>query len=118
MIQYAINYYIDFVLPQKKYAKIDESNKKIFEDLYSYLSNTNSNISSEEIQTEIYNIGKKHFPSNLRDFFKTVYQVLLGQNEGPRLGSFVKLFGIKETCELIKMSLDGKNIDTKEKDFN
>ena len=118
LIQYAINYYIDFVLPQKKYAKIDENNKKIFEDLYSYLSNTNSNISSEEIQTEIYNIGKKHFHSNLRDFFKTVYQVLLGQNEGPRLGSFVKLFGIKETCELIKMSLDGKNIDTKEKDFN
>ena len=42
---------------------------------------------------------------NLRDYFKLVYQVLLGQEEGPRLGSFIKLYGIKKTCKLLEDAL-------------
>ena len=58
--------------------------------------------SAEEIQTEIYEIGKKHEFANLRDFFKLLYQVILGQEQGPRLGSFIKLYGINKTYELIE----------------
>ena len=57
-------------------------------------------LSSEEIQTQIYEIGKKYNFVNLRDYFKLVYQVLLGQEKGPRLGSFIKLYGIKKNTEL------------------
>ena len=109
-IDYAINYYIDFVLPYKKYLKIDDTNKKIFEDLYQLLKNIDKNSTSEEIQTEIYEIGKKHNFLNLRDFFKLVYQVLLGQNQGPRLGSFIKVFGIDKTCDLLNTILTEQDV--------
>ena len=101
LIQYAINYYNDFVLPNKKYLKIDSSNKSVFEDLRELLLKIDANSSSEVIQTEIYEIGKKNNFDNLRDFFKLVYQVLLGQEQGPRLGSFIKLYGIDQTIALI-----------------
>ena len=52
------------------------------------------------IQTEIYEIGKKNNFENLRDFFKLIYQVLLGQEQGPRLGSFIKLYGINKTIRI------------------
>ena len=71
------------------------------EELKELLINTNEEATSELIQTEIYEIGKKHNFENLRDFFKLIYQVLLGQEQGPRLGSFIKLFGIKKTINLI-----------------
>ena len=45
---------------------------------------------------------KKHKFDNLRDFFKYIYQVLLGQEQGPRLGSFIKLYGIDETINSLK----------------
>ena len=48
--------------------------------------------SAEDIQTLLYEVEKHNF-ENLKDFFKLVYQVLLGQDQGPRLGSFIKLFG-------------------------
>jgi lysyl-tRNA synthetase class 1 len=60
-----------------------------------------SDSSAEFIQTEIYEIGKLHKFENLRDFFKLIYQVLLGQEQGPRLGSFIKLYGIEKTIKLI-----------------
>ena len=109
-IGYAINYYIDFVLPSKKYLKIDNKSKKIFEDLYQLLRKINKESTSEQIQTEIYELGKKHNFANLRDFFKLIYQVLLGQNQGPRLGSFIKVFGIDKTCDLLNKILTGQDV--------
>ena len=105
LIQYAINYYTDFVLPKKEYLKIDNHNKQIFEDIYNLLQNTNPSETSEEIQTKIYEIGKKHNFQNLRDFFKLVYKVLLGQEQGPRLGSFFKLYGLKKILKLLEIKL-------------
>ena len=67
------------------------------------------NTSSEEIQTLLYEVGKKHEFENLKDFFKLVYQVLLGQEQGPRLGSFIKLYGVEETIKIIDQKL--KNIN-------
>ena len=105
LIDYAINYFNDFVLPNKKYLKIEDNHRLIFEDIKSLLMQTNKDSSSEMIQTEIYEIGKKHNFDNLRDFFKLIYSVLLGQEQGPRLGSFIKLYGIDKTLELIEDKL-------------
>jgi len=105
LIQYAINYYIDFIQPNKKYIKINSENKGLFEDILGLLKTIDTELSSEEIQTQIYEIGKKHNFVNLRDYFRLVYQVLLGQEEGPRLGSFIKLYGIKKTCKLLEDAL-------------
>ena len=102
LIQFAINYYIDFVMPNKKYVVIDEKNRLVFEDILSLLKTVDITSTSEEIQTQIYEIGKNHNFANLRNYFKLVYQVLLGQEQGPRLGSFIKLYGIKKTCDLLE----------------
>ena len=107
LIEYALNYYNDFILPNKKYLKIDSENKIIFEDILTVLNyNIKHSSTAEEIQTLLYEVGKKHKFANLMEFFKLVYQVLLGQEKGPRLGSFIKLYGIKETIELINKKME------------
>ena len=107
LIDYAINYYTDFVLPNKKYLNIDENNRMIFEEILDILkSKVSDSNTAEEIQTLLYEVGKKHQFENLKDFFKLVYQVMLGQEQGPRLGSFFKLFGLRETIDYLKKLID------------
>ncbi len=56
----------------------------------------------EEIQTIVYSAGKENgYEKNLRDWFKLIYQVLFGEEDGPRMGFFVSFFGLKETIDLI-----------------
>ena len=57
----------------------------------------------EEIQTKIYSVGKENgYKDNLRDWFKLIYEVVFGEENGPRMGYFVSFFGLKETIELMK----------------
>ena len=89
---------------------IDDSNKLVFKNIRDVLKNKiNENTSAEEIQTLLYEVGKKNEFQNLKEFFKLVYQVLLGQEQGPRLGSFIKLYGVDETIKIIDQKL--KSID-------
>ncbi len=107
LIDFALNYYNDFILPRKNFKKIDKDNQEIFLDIINVLENDiSSQNSAEDIQTQLYEVGKKYNFENLKDFFKLVYQVILGQDQGPRLGSFIKLFGIKETIDYIKNLMD------------
>jgi len=109
-IDYAINYYTDFVLPNKKYLEVSNDNKIIFEEILTILkTQITEKDSAEEIQTLLYEVGKKYQFSNLKDFFKLVYQVLLGQEQGPRLGSFIKLYGINQTIKIIEQKLENVN---------
>ena len=79
--------------------------KLLLEQIIVMLSGLNGSESGEEIQNKIYAIGTEAEYENLRDFFKELYQILLGQTQGPRLGSFFKLYGIKETIKLIESKL-------------
>ena len=63
----------------------------------------NNDCSSETI---VYDIGKEAEYENLRDWFMALYQILLGQEQGPRFGSFVALYGIDKTCELINKAIN------------
>ena len=60
---------------------------------------------AEIIQTEIYQIGKDYEFENLRDWFKLIYQVLFGKDDGPRFGTFVAIYGIEKTIKLIESRL-------------
>ncbi len=62
----------------------------------------------EALQTIVYEIGKTHRFEPLRDWFKAIYEVLLGQSQGPRFGSFIELFGVAETRVLIADALAGR----------
>lgn len=101
MTGYAINYYNDFVKSTKKYLTPDDNHKKLLSQIKDMLKSSPKDISGEEIQNRIYTIGTNAGYENLRDFFKELYEILLGQTQGPRLGSFIKLFGIDETIKLI-----------------
>ena len=100
---YAINYFKDKVEPNKNFKKPNNNEKKALNNLLLKLESINQNLKPEEIQTIIYSVGKENgYEKNLRDWFKLVYQVLFGEENGPRMGFFVSFFGLKETINLIK----------------
>jgi len=102
LIDGVINYYNDITKSSVSYKKPSAEELKIFEDLIKRLSAMTGAHSAEEIQTEIYQIGKDYNFTNLRDWFSLIYQVLFGKTEGPRFGSFVAIYGIDRTIQLIK----------------
>ena len=63
---------------------------------------------SDDIQKLVFLIGKENEYENLRDWFKSLYEILLGQSNGPRMGSFISLYGISETIDLIQNAVNGK----------
>ena len=66
---------------------------------------------AETVQSVIYAIGKEHCFDPLRDWFKAIYEVAMGQTQGPRFGSFAALFGCQETAVLIRRALDGAFVE-------
>ena len=103
LVEFSIQYYKDFIEPNKKYKKPNDDEKKILKELIEVLEEFNSKATSEEIQSEIYELGKKN-KYELKDWFLFLYEILLGQKNGPRLGSFILLLSIKETIKLIEDS--------------
>ena len=100
---YAINYFKDKVEPNKKFKKPSSNEKKALENLVSKLSDIKQNLKPEEIQTIFYATGKENgYEKNLRDWFKLIYEVVFGEENGPRMGYFVSFFCLKETIELIQ----------------
>jgi lysyl-tRNA synthetase class 1 len=68
-------------------------------------------LTAEDIQTQVYEVGKRHqcFGA-LREWFTALYQILLGQDSGPRLGSFIALYGISETVALLDRAIAGEEL--------
>ncbi|MGD9538040.1 MAG: lysine--tRNA ligase [Alphaproteobacteria bacterium] len=108
LVGYAINYYRDFVKPAKRYRTPDDNERAALEDLAAALAALPADADAETIQDEVYEAGKRHRFANLRDWFKALYEVLLGQSEGPRMGSFIALYGLDETIALIRQALAGE----------
>ena len=66
---------------------------------------------AEFIQNEVYEAGKRHFAkAELRQWFKTLYEVLLGSEQGPRMGAFIKLYGRDNVVKLIERALAGEDL--------
>ncbi|HVI90283.1 MAG TPA: lysine--tRNA ligase, partial [Dongiaceae bacterium] len=110
LVGYAINYYRDHVKPSKQYRAPDATERAALEELLAYLDKVPDGTSAEDLQEEVYEIGKRHPFKELRDWFKSLYAVLLGQDQGPRFGSFIALYGRKETADLIRRVLAGENL--------
>jgi lysyl-tRNA synthetase class 1 len=96
------------VKPTKKYRAPDEMERKALEELLAGLEAAPADASAEDLQNIVYEVGKKHPFPELRAWFKTLYEVLLGQETGPRMGTFIALYGKKETATLIRQALAGK----------
>jgi len=105
---YAINYYEDFVKPSKRFRAPDAKERAAMQDLAGRLRALPAGADAEAIQNEVFEVGKQAGFEPLRAWFSALYEVLLGQSQGPRFGSFVAIFGIERTIALIERALAGE----------
>jgi len=102
LVEYALKYFEDIVKPNKKYRKPNDKEKKALQDLVRRLKECKEQMDPEAIQTIVYSVGKDNgYEKNLREWFKVIYEIIFGDQDGPRMGFFISFFGIKESIELI-----------------
>ena len=104
LVNKAIVYYQDFIKPTKLFRTPDEKEKTALKDLHEKLNTLTAEATAEEIQNLVYGVGQQ-FEFDIKEWFRVLYEVLLGASQGPRFGSFVKLYGIDETKKLIEKNI-------------
>jgi len=116
-VEHAIHYFRDFVLPEKKFRDASETERAALQDLRDALAQMNESATAEDIQNVVYEIGRREpfldhakkakdgKPGVSIDWFNMLYQVLLGQEKGPRFGSFAAVYGLGNTVEMIDGAL-------------
>ena len=105
---YAVAYFHAFEKPKKTYRAATEQERVALEALSAALAGVADGAKSDDLQNLVYEAGKANgFAENLRDWFKGIYEVLLGSSQGPRFGGFIELYGVKETRDLIAKALAG-----------
>ncbi len=106
LILNAIQYFNDIVKPLKKYRSANENEKKAISALIEVLKKMPDGLDPSAIQTEVFTVGKNYYPKEkLRDWFKAIYEIVFGDEQGPRMGSFISFFGRQETIQLLEESL-------------
>ncbi len=106
LTDYAINYFKDEVEPKKKFKTPSVIEREALKNLIISLKKISLDTSPEDIQTIIYTSGKENgYKDNLRDWFKLIYEVTFGEENGPRMGFFISFFGLKETIDLMEKKL-------------
>jgi lysyl-tRNA synthetase class 1 len=119
LVEYAIHYFRDFVLPAKKFREPTDAERAALIDLRDALSQLAADASPEQIQDVVYEVGRREpfldktgkiktkdgKPGVSLDWFNMLYQVLLGQEKGPRFGSFVAAYGLQNTIDMIDGAL-------------
>ncbi len=108
LVRYAVAYYDDFVKPNKRFRQPDERERAALADMAAALNGLTIDATAEDIQNEVYAVGKAHGFEPLRDWFKALYETLLGQSQGPRMGSFFALYGLDNSRALLADALAGK----------
>ena len=110
LVGYAVRYYADFVKPQKKFRSPTETEVAALSALDRALAAAPADASAEDLQNIVYEAGKSngYDKDTLREWFRGIYEVLLGESQGPRFGSFIALYGIPETRRLISDGLAGR----------
>jgi lysyl-tRNA synthetase class 1 len=120
LVHYAVRYYHDFVKPKKRFRAPDQVEREALAALDATLAALPADADAESIQTAIYDVGRSFERYQAKDkpgpdgrpgvslgFFSTLYELLLGQERGPRFGSFVAIYGVAETRGLIASALSG-----------
>ena len=119
LVEYAIHYFRDFVLPAKRFREPTDPERAALIDLRDALSQLPDDAPAERIQEVVYEVGRREpfldtsgkskakdgKPGVSLDWFNMLYQVLLGQEKGPRFGSFVAIYGPKNTIDMIDGAL-------------
>ena len=104
---FAVKYFQDFVAPTRSYRAPSDLEREALEALRTELAAYDGPVEDEALQSIVYGVGRDRFDP-LRDWFKALYEVLLGASQGPRFGGFIALYGVQETVQLIDDALAGK----------
>jgi lysyl-tRNA synthetase, class I len=104
---FALRYFTDFVAPARQFRAPSDQERAAMVDLAARLRGWDGGLDAEALQTLAFAVGKDHGFENLRDWFQALYEVLLGQSQGPRFGGFIALYGVNETIALIDRALAG-----------
>ena len=119
VVEYAIHYFRDFVLPAKKFREPSATERAALVDLRDALAQLPDDATAEQIQEVVYEIGRREpfldttgkiktkdgKPGVSLDWFNMLYQVLLGEQKGPRFGTFVAIYGVNNTVDMIDGAL-------------
>ncbi|TYB82538.1 lysine--tRNA ligase [Maritimibacter fusiformis] len=108
---FALRYFEDFVAPNRVFRLPTELEREALTDLRDRLAAWDGPADGEALQAEVFACGRERFEP-LRDWFKALYQVLLGADQGPRFGSFIALYGVAETVALIDKGLAGELVQS------
>ena len=109
LIGHAVVYFRDFVKDSLIRRAPDEKEAAALRDLDSHLADFDEDASAEDLQNMVFEVGKAHGFETLRDWFKALYETLLGTSQGPRMGSFIALYGVANSRKLIAEALALKN---------
>ena len=101
MVQKSLNYYNNFIKPHKKFRPATPQEATAINNLLAELTKMGDEASGDEMQNVVYKIGKEA-EFDIKNWFVAIYQILLGQDSGPRVGSFIKIFGLKNFAQLCK----------------
>lgn len=107
---HAVAYFNDHVKPYKTYRAPTDQERAALSDLRDQLSNWSGEADGDALQDAVFAVGNAHAFDPLRDWFKAIYEVLLGASQGPRFGGFIALYGVQETVALIDDALAGNLI--------
>ncbi|MEL7272330.1 MAG: lysine--tRNA ligase [Pseudomonadota bacterium] len=105
LVGYAIRYFEDFVKPTKSFRSPTDQERAAMEDLAKRLEEAEAGSDGEALQSIVYATGMDHGFEPLRAWFQGLYQVLLGQDQGPRFGSFAAIYGVDATVSMIREKL-------------
>lgn len=107
LVGHAVAYYQDRVKNTKQYRAPTALERAALEDLLTVLADLPADAPADLIQNHVYEVGKRHSFAELKQWFQALYEVLLGQATGPRMGGFFALYGIEESKALITKALAG-----------
>ena len=108
LVRYALAYYHDHIAPHRKRRAPSTEEAAALEDLVARLQALPADADAKTIQNEVYAAGKDGGFEELRAWFQALYEILLGEKQGPRFGSFVRFYGIDNAIALIRDALGGR----------
>jgi len=124
LVAYALRYFNDFVKPTKKFRLPSARESEVLQQIITALAQLPQGSDGNDIQNTLLDVaracplyqdmskkGPNGGPGVALSFFQMLYEVLIGQERGPRFGSFVALYGVGETCALIKAACDGRLVE-------
>jgi lysyl-tRNA synthetase class 1 len=105
---FAVRYFTDRIAPTRVFRLPTDMERAAMEDLMARLRAWDGPTDDEALQSMVFAVGKDHGFEPLRDWFKALYEVLLGASDGPRFGGFIALYGVEETLALMDRALKGE----------